>query len=94
MKDLDHILEKTKQQIKPVEASDYILTRAIQQFENIAEVATPKFLWGTSLATAVLLIFNVYVLGQQSNTESNVSDVETYASSMGLTSSNQLYSNE
>lgn len=94
MQEIDNILDLTRSKIKEVEAPDYILTRARQQFENLKQIATPRFMWSTVIATIALLVFNVYVIGQQAKNQSNPSDIEQYASSMNLYSSNQLYTNE
>jgi DNA-binding ferritin-like protein (Dps family) len=94
MQDIDNILVQTKDQIRPVDAPNHILTRAKAQFENLQEIATPKFIWSTSIVTAILLIFNVYVIGQQSNQDVDGSDLEQYASAMHFNSSNQLYTDE
>lgn len=94
MDNIDHILEKTKQQINKVDAPDYILTRALQQYENeVPEKSTPKMVWAISLMTVVVLIFNVYVISKSFSKESS-SAGEAYAESMNLNSSNQLYSYE
>lgn len=95
MKEIDNILDNTRSQIKEVEAPEYLLTRAKQQFENLKEVATPRFIWSSVAVTLVLLVFNVYVIGQQKKSATTItSDVEQYANSLNLNSSNQLYTNE
>lgn len=94
MQEIDNILAKTKSQIKSVDAPDHILTRAKQQFENLQEVASPRFVWSTAFATVLLLVFNVYVIGQQSTTDNDTTEMEQYVESINLNSSNQLYTNE
>ena len=44
MQEIDNILERTKANIRTVEAPDYILTRAKQQLENLKDIATPVHL--------------------------------------------------
>ncbi len=93
MQEIDNILEKTKQRIHAVDAPDYLLTRAKQQFENLKEVATPRFLWTTSMATVILVAFNVYVIGQRQASDVGSYETESYDELM-MPSSNQLYADE
>ena len=94
MQEIDNILSKTKSQINAVEAPDYILTRAKQQFENLKEIATPKFIWSTAFATVILLLFNVYVVGQHQNNSDNEMISSSHSEEIMMTSSNQLYGDE
>lgn len=94
MQTIDDILTKTKNRINRVEAPDHILTRAKQQLENLKEVATPKFMWSTAFATVILLLFNVYVVGQHKKITSAEYSTEPQIEELMFTSSNQLYTDE
>ncbi|CAG5079296.1 hypothetical protein [Parvicella tangerina] len=92
MQNVEDILNNTKDQIGRVEAPDHILTRAKQQYENLTEMATPGFLWSTAMLSVVLIVFNIYVIGQQTQTTQEANEIEAIGSN--LYSSPQLYSHE
>lgn len=94
MQEIDNILDQTKKQIKRVEAPDYILTRVRQEFENLKEVATPKFIWSTVFATMLLLLLNIYVIGQNRTYTISETEINPEMEEIMASSSNQLYGDE
>lgn len=49
-----------------------------------------QWVWATSMAFAVLLLFNVFLISNNLDTQESI-EIENIANDMGLQNSNQLY---
>lgn len=90
MKKENDIWKKLDKSVKEVDAPDHIFSRIQAKLEQAAETASPKFVWSLSVASVLVLCFNIFIAFQSINTSSEKAS-PALNDSMNLFPDQQLY---
>lgn len=80
-------------QMKEVDAPPFLLTRIMQQIQNLQHTKAPaKWKWAFAFTSILLLVFNISILIKSSaSANKKITSVQNIVNSLGLAATNDLY---